>query len=51
MAFPPRPAHTRIVRYWGGRRLLQVTCFPLAATMPPPVGVGQSPTRAERPLS
>jgi hypothetical protein len=51
MAFPPRPPHTRIVRYWSGRRLVQVTCFPLAARVPPPpVGVGPYQARAERPL-
>jgi predicted DNA-binding WGR domain protein len=41
MAFPPRPPHTRIVRYWSQQRLLQVTCFPLAAMMLPPVPIGR----------
>ena len=36
MAFPPLPLHTRIVRYWSGRRLFQVTCFPLDALRPAP---------------
>ncbi len=46
MAFPPRPPHTRMVRYWGRRRLLQVTCFPLAVMMPPPITIGQYQPRA-----
>jgi hypothetical protein len=30
MGLPPRPPHTRMVRYWCRRRLFQVMCFPFA---------------------